>query len=133
MKNKLLLAAVIIALAGCANRPEDSSQIMNDAGPIPSMSEAEAAIKSQLAATLKDPDSLKQFEMLGDPAYFTWYRGMVRGGRYDAAYLVCFKYNAKNSYGAYTGAKVEGFGLRQVNGVTSVVLDVNWPVASRHC
>ncbi len=54
--------------------------------------------------TLKDADSVKDFSYRGKPELTAW------GG--GAGWLVCYRMNAKNSYGGYTGIQNDGVILR---------------------
>jgi len=85
-----------------------------------------------LQGALKDPDRLKQFEMLGAPVRITWYTGLLVTSEIDACLLVYFRYNAKNSYGGYVGVKQDGIALRpsSYSGKPCVVATVNWLVAT---
>lgn len=125
--------AISLALIGCASAPNTSSEIAINAGDAPTLAASEAAIKGYLSDTLKDPDSLKQFSIVSGPTYMTWYRGLLFGGGHDAAWLVCYEYNAKNSYGGYVGVKRDGNALRRTNDGAQVVPLVNWGMASRRC
>ena len=58
----------------------------------------------------------------------------MRGGDHEEAWLVCFEYNAKNSYGAYVGLKTDGYAMRMnANGEAEIVTDVNWALADNRC
>lgn len=84
-------------------------------GPMPSHAEAEAAVKRLLVSGLKDPDSLKQFR-IAEPQPTAWQDGIIYGSTPRAGWLVCFEYNAKNSYGAYVGLKRDGYVFRSYPG-----------------
>lgn len=66
---------------------------------------AEKAARDFLAQSLKDPDSLKQFQMR-NVTQRDWQNTRWDGWR--SGWLVCFEYNAKNSYGGYVGLKRSG-------------------------
>lgn len=132
MKNTITILATCAALAGCVTQPS-TGEIAIQAGPAPTVEDSEQAVRAYLLNGLKDPDSLKQFRITGGPTYFTWYRGLVNGGGHDGAWLVCFEYNAKNSYGGYTGVKADGYALRISNSGAQVVPWVNWGLATRRC
>lgn len=116
------LAIAVLALAGCAT-PTTGPQRAT-AGPYPTPQQAEAAIRRVLAVSLKDPDSLKQFEVDGGGREITWFQGYLNGGGHESAWLWCFSYNAKNSYGAYPGVVRDGLALRVVEG-TAVSVQFN--------
>lgn len=105
------------------------------AGRQPSADEATQAVLGYLQGVLKDPDSVKQFEVLGPPTRITWYTGLLVSNKIDAGWLVCFRYNAKNSYGGYVGVKQDGVALRtsSYNDKPYVVTSVNWLAASGNC
>lgn len=115
-----------LALSGCSSAPK-APPINIDAGVKPTSAEAETAVRQYLARSLKDPESLKQFAMrqiIGTG----WSRGWANGGGTERGWLVCFEYNAKNSYGGYTGLKVDGIVLRDLQ-----VLPVVWQGTSNGC
>lgn len=128
-----LVAAVIFfaaALVGCAT-PQGIS-----AGPKPSPEMAAKAVNKYLNQTLKDPESLKQ--LLIYPSFeMSWFRGLLNGGGYDAGHVVCFQYNAKNSYGAYAGVKNDAIVLSWPSGredlEPSIMQNVNWTIVGKRC
>ncbi len=71
-------------------------------GPEPSRAEAARLSIEYLKPLLKDPDSLKQFDIVSvrQMQYFN--------GAWESGFRVCFEYNAKNSYGAYSGLSYGG-------------------------
>ena len=97
------------ALLGCAT--PNTGQDVTPAGPEPTTTQALAAIDVHLRRSLKDPDSVKQFAVVSGPVLITWYRGLLRGGGHERAWMMCFEYNAKNSYGAYVGIKREAIAV----------------------
>lgn len=127
----LIIGALL--LTACATPGTNTGQQVIEAGPRPSEAQATAAVMAYLRGTLKDPDSLKQFRIRSGPDLISWYRGLLYGGGHEQAWLVCFEYNAKNSYGGYVGIKVDGYALRLYGNTASVVPVVNWPLASRNC
>lgn len=129
--SRLLLIALIGALSACATPRTGETYIAR--GPMPSAEQAERAVRAYLARALKDPDSLKQFAITFGPSPVQWYRGLINGGGNEQAWLVCFEYNAKNSYGAYTGLKTDGVALRMAGSDTVVVPSVNWLIADTRC
>lgn len=76
-----LLVGVVAALVGCA----DESEVRAEFAP----QLAEEAVKRELAARMKDPATVQ------------WQS--VTSRLVDSVYYVCGEFNAKNSYGAYTG------------------------------
>ena len=93
-------------LCGCAGSPGGNwvgANVPEDAGPSPSNYEETA--RSCLKGILKDPDSLKQFSV-GTPMKRSCTIGIY--GRFWG-WRVQVNYNAKNSYGAYTGVHTKYF------------------------
>lgn len=129
----VLISAACAAIAGCAAPQAGEGETYVKAGPAPTKDQAAAAIRSYLNHYLKDPDSVKQFAIRSGPDHATWYRGLLNGGGHEAAWLTCFEYNAKNSYGAYVGLKTDGFMMRMSGDVAEIVTWVNWAAASRRC
>lgn len=132
MNLMLLRLAVVIplVLVGCVT-PPGLLPVVVDGGPKPSPQEAEAVVRQRLARILKDPDSLKQFE-IRQVAHTQWYRGLIHGGGAIAGWLVCFEYNAKNSYGGYTGVKLDGVVMQNTGGL-HIVPDIDWRNTSAVC
>lgn len=104
MRLKMTVAtAVVVAVAGCAsNLP--SSSTAPPLGPEPNAAEAERVVLAYLKPRLKDPDSLKQFQLLLPAGMCTYLDTLAAGDlRWESGWSVGFEYNAKNSYGAYPG------------------------------
>ena len=81
-------------LAGCAAPPTYEEMSKAEYGP--PVKDYQATIRSHMETTLKDPDSAK----------YDFYRAPVKAysGRPPLyGWGTCFKVNAKNSYGGYTG------------------------------
>lgn len=76
-----------------------------DPGPKPTMADADAAVRAYLREALKDPDSLKDYE-IRDLVPFSWSDGR---GFFNAGWLACVAYNAKNSYGGYVGKQPHAY------------------------
>lgn len=128
MLKKLTSSLLAIIIAGCATIP--TGQIIEPAGPAPTRSQAEGVILSTLARTLRDPESLRQFAINGEPQIAN---GTTAGRNIEQGWLVCFEYNAKNGYGGYTGLKREGYILRLSGDEFFVVSPINWVAVDRHC
>lgn len=109
----------------------NAGPLIEDAGPAPTAEQARMAVTAWLQGNLKDPDSLKQFDMLDGPTLVTWNYGPPFGG-HQQAWLVCFQYNAKNSYGAYTGVTPDGIALRFFHGQFHAYR-VAWARADKSC
>ena len=108
---KILYAVIAVVLASCASANNDD--IISRAGERPPVDFSEKYVRSLLVASLKDPDSLKQFS-IDEPRIRLIHRGSLNGGGQHEAWLICFTYNAKNSYGAYAGATRSGVFLQQI-------------------
>lgn len=123
---------LLVLLLGACVTPQTGQTVIT-AGPQPSEAQSITAIKKYLERELKDPDSLKQFRVTSGPEQISWYRGLVHGGGNAQGWLYCFEYNAKNSYGAYTGVKTDGVVLRMYGETAEVMPAVNWHIADRRC
>ncbi len=137
MNARLSLSAVALAIAGatgCSSVPPESveSSLPAIRGPAPTPEQANAAILQTLGTVLKDADSLKQFRIVSGPRSIHWYTGLLAGNRYDAAWMYCFEYNAKNSYGGYVGVQMERVALR-VEGGEAHVVPANWGLIDSAC
>jgi hypothetical protein len=105
MNMRIALAAIIAgALAGCATTPPPEVLRTADYGSYPG--NFESVIKDYVAGQLKDPGSA-QYQFLNAPKKGYWGLG---GAKYG--YVVCARINAKNSFGGYTGAKMNYFMIR---------------------
>lgn len=125
------LAAFMIigaALVACAPQPKKTDDVVVRRGPEPTTEEAERAIRYALSRMLKDPGSVTQFAILGTPRPITWYQGLLAGNHYEEGWMVCFEYNAKNSYGGYVGVKTERMAIRG-----GVVVNANWALINAGC
>lgn len=133
----IIAAAALALLAGCATPPPASGPVADlflGAGAEPPLGQAEDAVLAYLRSALKDPGSLQQFRLRSGPEKIRWYRGMLNGGGYEEAWLMCFQYNAKNSYGGHVGERVDGVALRTMTtGESAPILNVNWQLASGRC
>lgn len=92
-----------ILLVGCAGTEPRNSRGdivgIADAGAPPIS--ADAVIQPYLQGTLKDPHSAQVVGVQG-PAFITVSGGLLTGAE-DYGWGICFKVNAKNSFGAYVG------------------------------
>lgn len=108
---RLSLVCVLFVL-GCATPPPPMSTAPPH-GAAPMDAEAERVARAYLARLLKDPDSLKQFRVYTPADRCTFLTPLAAGGaRWESGWAVRFEYNAKNSYGAYTGLQYGGLVLR---------------------
>jgi hypothetical protein len=103
---RLFIFAFSLALTGCAGlKPPSKDEIANAYyGSFPTNYRSD--IESLIRPRLKDPDSAR-FTYFMEPT-----KGYYKWGRLEFGYEVCVYLNAKNSYGAYTGNKIEYFMFR---------------------
>lgn len=128
MNARPLVVATSFAIAGCASSPPPAQDLI-PAGPRPSDAEVIAAIKAHFSRTLQDPDSVKQFAITKGP-YERTYRPFINQP-WRNGWIVCFQYNAKNSYGAYVGVRSGAVGIH-TNPPPATVIDtlpIEIPVA----
>lgn len=129
---KLGWLVVSLMLAGCVS-PQTGVRVA-EAGSPPTEKQATDAVMELLRTRLKDPDSIKQFRITSGPKMVTWYRGLLRGGGHEQAWMVCFEYNAKNSYGAYVGLQHDAAAMRVSGGdYVYIIPDVNWGITDEGC
>jgi hypothetical protein len=107
-----LASVALLTAAGCvpatnANQPlvegvpTISSELVADSyGPAPTGTKQ--IVLSYLARTLKDPESMKGFA-IQEPKKGALYGGITNGFKMEPQWYVCYTFNAKNSYGGYTG------------------------------
>lgn len=100
----LAAAATLAACGQVQTRPSDLSP-----GVKPTEALAEQAVRRHLSGVLKDPDSLKQFRITSLSSR-EWQE--TRWAPWHAGWLICYEYNAKNSYGGYVGLKRAGLVIR---------------------
>jgi hypothetical protein len=124
----LLPIALALFIAACAT-PGNGPAVVQLA-EAPTLDQSERAVLSYLSRALKDPDSLKQFKITYGPMLI---RDLVTGRGNEPAWLVCFEYNAKNIFGAYTGLKTYGVALQRYGNEATVVSSVNGIVVNNQC
>jgi hypothetical protein len=90
-------AALAGALSGCATPPSAEELARLDYGAYPE--NYEQIIRAYFDRGLKDPSSLQISGGIPAPTQ-SWQKFM---GSLKAGYRTCVTYNAKNSFGAYTG------------------------------
>lgn len=123
---------ITLALTGCVSLNPYDHELRVPAGPEPNRAQVDATVRAHLAASLKDPDSLKQYELLS-VRKTRWMRGALNGGGSEEGWLACFSYNAKNSYGGYVGAKTDGLIFRSEYGEARVVPGATLHINSAKC
>tara|TARA_R110000824_G_scaffold63944_2_gene167547 strand:- start:2710 stop:3108 length:399 start_codon:yes stop_codon:yes gene_type:complete len=101
MMKKLVLGWFLVALTACGTQNVDISTTAS----IPNKPlYSETTVRGYLKDLLKDPDSMKAFE-ISEPRLGKYYGGMFNGFKTVPSWYVCYGYNAKNSYGGYAGFK----------------------------
>ena len=95
-----LIGALLTACTAYQVTPDD----LHTAGAMPKSAEVRDAIYAELQTKVKDPDSIKQFDIVSGPTF--WADGRIAGWRY------CAQFNAKNSFGAYPGVAYLPFLVR---------------------
>lgn len=128
---RIALIGLAALLSACAT--PSTGDLVIEAGPKPTHEQATEAVMQYFRENLKDPDSVKQFRLLQGPKLFSWYRGLAHGGGHEDAWLVCFEFNAKNSYGGYVGLTTKGIAMRAWGETIQVIPNVNWVIADRRC
>lgn len=121
MHRVIAIGAFALALAGCAGAPRNL--VIETRGPMPTLQEALAVAHVALRRTLKDYDSMKDFAVVGDIRPIS---ATNLSYNFEEAWLLCVEFNAKNSYGGYTGIQERGFPMRYVAGHLTVLSPVNW-------
>jgi hypothetical protein len=125
---KIVGCAIAASLIGCTTIP--TGQIIEPAGPAPTRAQAEQMVLPILQRSLRDPESLRQFAILGEPRLVN---GLTAGQNVEQGWLVCIEYNAKNGFGGYAGLKTDGYVLRLSGDEYIVVSQINWISADRRC
>lgn len=119
MKLITTLGISFFILTGCAGLPSQQEIENADYGSYPS--NYSSIVKGFYSDKLKDPSSV-QYRNITTPKQF-YLGSRISGARYG--YLVCVNYNAKNSFGAYTGYSTGGFLLRN-GSVKEYLPDGKW-------
>jgi hypothetical protein len=108
--HRLFLLAMLLSASGCA-----PPAARTEAEAFKNLDQQEARIAANVPAnykqiiadtlrrTLKDPYSVRSAEISQPSIRFA---GILNGGE---GVVVCVRYNAKNSFGAYTGLRTTGF------------------------
>jgi len=102
MKNILLATLVLLFVTGCANTTNTTINENKNIvyGKKPNMKKYNKIIITKVKNNLKDPYSAKIYNFI-PPVRATMYKSI--GG-----WITMFSVNAKNSFGAYSGAKTYG-------------------------
>ena len=106
MFRKIACVIVMCLLSGCATPPTQEEVANFDYGPYPTR--YEKIIKEYYGRVLKDPSSA-QYKNFTTPRTYWFSRPPLAGGGTLIGHMVCVTYNAKNSYGAYTGYDTDLF------------------------
>nr|WP_181374623.1 hypothetical protein [Pectobacterium carotovorum]AKG47447.1 hypothetical protein pA_00007 [Pectobacterium carotovorum] len=114
----LAIAFTSLVLAGCASNSKNPASANYGAEPVNN----EQAVISQLKNELKDPDSVKIMSITKPRRGYATY-GF---GKSEFGWHTEVKYNAKNSYGGYVGAKTRQY--LYLNGKYSIphTYDINF-------
>lgn len=96
----VFVATIIGACASPAYTPPQKVTIPR--GSKPSLSDAQQLIIPHLKRSLKDFDSLKDYQFISGPHSTV---ATELSGDIQEAWMICVEYNAKNSYGGYSGIK----------------------------
>jgi hypothetical protein len=105
---KLFATMPFLLCVACATPGPPAAQ----RGQQPSEDQARAAILAMLSRSLKDPDSLKQFQLTSTAQPTIFFRRIGLGVPREEGWLYCYEYNAKNSFGGYAGLKATGAVMR---------------------
>lgn len=103
LKSFVLVLAALFSLSACVTTPTPEQLASADYGEYPQ--NYKSIVQDHLKKTLKDPYSAK-VEYLNEPTK-QWHAAFGREPQYG--YVVCANVNAKNSYGAYVGEKLNIF------------------------
>lgn len=128
MLKNLFFAMLTVGIVGCASVP--TGQIIEPAGPAPTKSQIEALVLPSLTRTLRDPESLRQFAIVGEPQLVN---GTTAGRNIEQGWLICFEYNAKNAYGGYAGLTREGYVVRLSGDEYTIISQINWIAKDQSC
>tara|TARA_E500000178_G_scaffold195994_1_gene193998 strand:+ start:507 stop:947 length:441 start_codon:yes stop_codon:yes gene_type:complete len=105
MGNLKKMGFVALALlSGCMGNSVSKVETTQEPTELVKPSGYEPKLRAYALSLLKDPDSMKAFEVT-EPAIGTYYAGIYGGFKYEQLYYICYKFNAKNSYGGYVGVK----------------------------
>jgi hypothetical protein len=105
----MLIAVLTVGLVGCTTAPSGA-----DAGPYPARYREIA--QSHLKTTLFDPYSARDFQVASPKVGQMNIPGTFS---IETGWLVCYRGNAKNRMGAYTGVKDSAMLIRNDNVITS--------------
>lgn len=97
---KVCVLAVVVSAAGCASAPPLSSN-PSDYGPEPNP--GEPIVRAYMEGVLKDPSSA-QYQVMTLPRQ-AWDAGTF-------GWVMCFRINAKNSFGGYNGYRPHHFFIK---------------------
>ena len=124
MKSTVKLAALLcgLILGGCTSTaPVSDAELEQTQANIDQMLAENTPtnyvqqIANRLHRELKDPYSVRDAEISAPGIGFV---GLFNGGH---GVVVCARFNAKNSFGGYTGSKVHGFMFKHK------VIAIEWP------
>ena len=132
-KTRGVISLLAVALAGCANLDPYSQPVRVDAGPQPTTAQVEPLIHERFKGALKDPDSVKQFEVI-NIMKTRWFLGApISNPGAAEGWIACFQYNAKNSYGGYVGVKTYGLVFRIEGGQPRFIMTQDGAIMAPRC
>jgi hypothetical protein len=106
---RIVVAVVLLALAGCAFAPI-SPQEQSQCGARPTEAEMAGSVQSYVAnQNWKDADSVKVRNIRTPGCVAKQIGGLLNGGKRYIGWEIDFEVNAKNSYGGYTGFEPSSF------------------------
>jgi hypothetical protein len=94
------IATIVGACASPVYTPPQKLTITR--GDKPSLSDVQQLVMPYLKRSLKDFDSLKDYQFISGPHITV---ASEVNGDIQEAWMICIEYNAKNSYGGYIGIK----------------------------
>ncbi|NIH77388.1 hypothetical protein FHV99_004640 [Ochrobactrum sp. P20RRXII] len=113
---RYILPLALLALTGCQTAGNVNDNML--AGQKPATAADRRSIAEHARVHMKDPYSIRDAEIS-----YTMPNGKRNG---QDVRFVCFRANAKNSYGAYTGIQSHSAGLYPDGSLTDVSSNVHW-------
>ena len=115
-----LVLLMALCLSGCAKQLTPEEYAKGDPGPYPQ--NYQELVKSAMAGVLKDPYSA-QYSFMGSPTKRYYSQSILLGGGVTFGWGGFFMINAKNSFGAYVGARKYAYLIR--NGAVVMCQDAS--------
>lgn len=118
----LCFATLVVACASPVYTPQQITTVPR--GEKPDISEAQKLVMPYLKRSLKDFDSMKDYQFLSGPHRTV---ATLVNGDYQEAWMICVEYNAKNSYGGYIGIRTQTIPLVYSSpGTVTIPPQENW-------